>query len=174
MRDFLARILELAWRDGYPLGIKEIERIAGILAGGRAFNEQVMPWGTITVAADGSLFTFSPEITEWRGSPGTEVPFGNILTDTIEDCAANPRFRRFAAGVAAGVSACQASCPYFGVCGGGSPVNKLFEHGHLGATETAFCRLSTMAAADAFAVFAEARRGEGATRARQPAREAGP
>ena len=45
------------------------------------------------------------------------------------------------------------SCRYFGVCGGGAPVNKMFENRSLVSGETSFGRLSIQAAADALLKF---------------------
>jgi len=39
------------------------------------------------------------------------------------------------------VAACRAECPYFSVCGGGSPINKLTENGSFSSTRTVFCDL---------------------------------
>ena len=44
--------------------------------------------------------------------------------------------------------ACSASCEYFSVCGGGAPVNKLFENGTFTGTETSYCTLTQMVPTD--------------------------
>jgi uncharacterized protein len=48
----------------------------------------------------------------------------------------------------AGVDACRAGCEYFSICGGGAPMNKLSENGSFRSTQTTFCSLVQMAAAD--------------------------
>ncbi len=62
-------------------------------------------------------------------------------------------FRRATAEIAVGVAACKSQCRYFGVCGGGAPVNKYCELGSLSSTETNYCRLSVLASADALLSF---------------------
>src|SRR5262249_60238887 len=48
----------------------------------------------------------------------------------------------------AGLDACGAQCEYYSVCGGGSPVNKLFENGSFTGTTTSFCTLTQMVPTD--------------------------
>ena len=50
--------------------------------------------------------------------------------------------------IQAGTRACEAGCEYFSVCGGGSPVNKLFENGAFTGTATSFCTLTQMVPTD--------------------------
>jgi len=50
--------------------------------------------------------------------------------------------------IRAGVALCRAGCEYFSVCGGGEPVNKLFENGAFATTETTYCRMTKMRATD--------------------------
>ena len=47
-----------------------------------------------------------------------------------------------------GVEACAKSCEYFSVCGGGAPVNKLFETGSFTSTRTSYCTLTQMVPTD--------------------------
>ena len=84
--DFLAAILERAYAEGYPLHVREVERIATILTGSAASqNEQIEPWDTIVVAADGSVSTFSPEFTEVSAFGYRDFIFGNILEGSLQD-----------------------------------------------------------------------------------------
>ena len=48
----------------------------------------------------------------------------------------------------AGTQACERRCEYYSVCGGGSPVNKLFENGSFTGTTTSFCTLTQMVPTD--------------------------
>ncbi len=154
MTAFLVAILEQAYRDDYPLHIREIERIAQRLAGVElSENEQVEPWSALVVAVDGSVSTFSPEFMEVRASAYDNFVFGNILDGNLEDFAQAPAFLRADREVAQGVAACRNSCRYFAVCGGGNPVNKLSEKGDMTVTETDFCRLTTQTSADALLSF---------------------
>jgi uncharacterized protein len=147
---FLVDVMQRALRDGFPLQIREVERIAQILAGMTTVeNELVEPWAVIVVAADGSVSTFSPELMEAQAASYNNFVFGNVLDEDFEQFVNDACFRRSQRDVAAGVAACQATCRYFSVCGGGSPVNKLCEKGDLSAAETEYCRRSIQSPADA-------------------------
>jgi uncharacterized protein len=163
--DFLVHLLESAYRDGFPLRIREIDRVAQVLAGidsGAGENEQVEAWDALVVAADGSVSTFSPELTEVSAPQYSNFIFGNILTGDFDDFASEQAFRLAHAHVKAGIAKCRSECRYFEVCGGGSPVNKICEHNDLMATETTFCRYSIQTAADALFRFLSRRGGTAA------------
>jgi uncharacterized protein len=151
---FLAAMLERAYRDNFPLHIREVERIAQKLAGIELTeNEQVEPWAALVVAANGSVSTFSPEFMEVTAPAYDNFVFGNILEGDLEDFDRISTFLRASQEIAQGVKACRKSCRYFAVCGGGSPVNKLSEKGDMTVAETDFCRLTTQASADALLNF---------------------
>lgn len=152
--EFLRRILDLAFHDGYALHIREIERIAHILTdGGEADNEQVNPWDVIVVAANGDVTSFSPEFMELKSAAHNNFCFGNILESEFDDIVESAVFRSAHEEIRRGVELCRSTCRYFHVCGGGAPSNKMFENHSLESGETSFCRLSTQAAADAFVKF---------------------
>lgn len=73
---------------------------------------------------------------------------GNTRRDELDSVTSTPKFRRLADGVEDGIARCRQSCSYFGICGGGSPSNKLAEHGSFRSTETLHCRLTRKAVAD--------------------------
>jgi uncharacterized protein len=151
---FLVALLQQAYRDGFLLHIREVERIAQKLAGVElSENEQIEPWAAIVVAADGKVSTFSPEFMEVRAPEYGDFVFGNILEGDFPEFAETNVFQRCSRDVASGIAACRSACRYFGVCGGGSPVNKFSERGDLRATETEFCRLTTQTCADALLAF---------------------
>jgi uncharacterized protein len=167
---FLLTILELAYRDNFPLHIREVERIAQKLAGVElSENEQVEPWAAIVVAADGKVSTFSPEFMEMSAPEYNDFVFGNILEGDFPAFAKTDVFERCSSDVASGIAACKSTCRYFSVCGGGSPVNKYSERGDLRATETEFCRLTTQTAADALLTFIESRAAASSSFERTPA-----
>jgi uncharacterized protein len=159
MVEFLRKILTLAFCDGYSLHIREIERIAHVLADGAlADNEQVTPWDVIVVAANGDVTSFSPEFMELRSAAHNNFCFGNILENSFDDIVDGAVFKRTSKEIRNGVELCRRSCRYFDVCGGGAPSNKMFENNSLESGETSFCRLSTQAAADALIQFIRDRR----------------
>jgi uncharacterized protein len=151
---FLRRLVSLAFSESYPLHIRDIERIARVLAEeAPPYNEQVRSWDVIAVAANGDVTSFSPEFMELRSTEHDNFCFGNILRDSFDDLLDNTAFIKTANEIRAGVDLCRKSCRYFGVCGGGSPSNKMFENKSLASGETLFCRLSIQAAADALSEF---------------------
>ena len=152
--EFTVEIMQRAYRDGYPLHIREVERIARVMSGvDLAGNEQVEPWAAVVIAANGKVSTFSPEFMEVAAPAYGDFVFGNILDGDLDVFSRTDAFLRASRDVAAGIAACKASCRYFAVCGGGSPVNKLCETGSLRGTETDFCRLTVQPAADALLQF---------------------
>lgn len=75
--------------------------------------------------------------------------FGNVFTNTLTDIYTNPKFQQANADIQRGVQRCKETCSYFGVCGGGSPSNKLHENGTFDSTETMACRLQIKVPTDA-------------------------
>jgi uncharacterized protein len=141
--DFVRRIVALCRADGFALRVRELERISERLMQPCALpNEQVEPLGIVTFGAGGTVATYSPEMATWSESEGG--PALPALHD-IDGLLGDARWLRAAREIAAGVSACRASCPSFGVCGGGAPVNKYAETGSFAASETQSCRLSVKA-----------------------------
>jgi uncharacterized protein len=47
-----------------------------------------------------------------------------------------------------GMTMCQQTCEYFGVCGGGAGSNKYWENGTFASTETQACRFRIKAVTD--------------------------
>ena len=152
---FLFELLKRAFSEQYPLHIKEVERIANVMVGDAAHNEQVNPWDVVVVAANGDVTTFSPEFMEVRSPAHENFRFGNIVADEFPEMMKKQLVAKTHAQVARGVERCRATCDYFSICGGGAPANKFQETGTLESTETLFCRLSIQAAAEALRKFLE-------------------
>ena len=153
--EFLFSLLKRACLEQYPLHIKEVERIASVLAGGELNNEQVDAWQVLVVAANGDVTTFSPEFMEVRSKAHNNFNFGNILTDDFEQLFESSLVAITQAQIRRGVEHCKAQCQYFEVCGGGAPANKMQENGSLESSETVFCRMSVQPAAEAFRKFVQ-------------------
>ena len=107
----------------------------------------------LAVAANGDVTSFSPEFMEMKLPTYNNFCFGNILEDRFDDLIDNAVFKRTRDEIHRGVEICRGSCRYFGLCGGGAPVNKMFENKSLETGETSFCRLSIQSAADALINF---------------------
>ena len=82
--EFLLTLLKRAYAEQYPLHIKEVERIATVLAGGELNNELIDAWQVLVVAANGDVTTFSPEFMEVRSKAHHHFNFGNILKDDFD------------------------------------------------------------------------------------------
>src|SRR5437764_275534 len=113
-----------------------------------ARNIQTEPLAMLNVDSHGNVSSFSPELLGLRNAEYGDYLLGNINTDTLaqihEACVRSPLFRD----IQQGVEACARTCEYFSVCGGGAPVNKLFETGSFTGTRTSYCTLTQMVPTD--------------------------
>jgi uncharacterized protein len=148
---FLDRVMEHADASG-RLRIREESNLMALLQapnfGLLSGNDQNTPFAIVTVARDGTLSTFSPELAGLSHPRLGPYGLGNVKTATLAGILADPRWRALSSEVADGVEACAASCPYFRLCLGGAPSNKLAEKGSAAAVETLFCRLTQVAVAE--------------------------
>ena len=102
----------------------------------------------LNVDSHGNVSSFSPELLGLRNAAYADYLLGNIHTHSLaqihEACLRSALFRD----IQQGVEACAQSCEYFSVCGGGAPVNKLFETGSFTGTRTSYCTLTQMVPTD--------------------------
>jgi len=103
-------------------------------------NEQVRPFGILSVDWQGHFSTFSPEMLGVSTKEYGNFTFGKIPDNTLLDGLRSDNFLHANAAIAAGVERCRQDCGYFKLCGGGAPANKYFENGSFDSTETAYCR----------------------------------
>lgn len=131
--------------------IREIDSVLGALRsphfGKLGANCQNQAGRILTVAWDGSFYTFSPELAGVSHPQLGRLSLGNILFDSLPPQANGP-FDAQEAEIRAGVERCKAECKYFDLCLGGAPSNKLGENGSFNTSETRFCRLMQKAVAD--------------------------
>ena len=104
------------------------------------FNEQVRPFGIISVDWKGNFSTYSPELLGMSLEPYGEFCFGNVLRDHFADALETPKFRQVLVDIQTGIKRCAESCPYYGYCGAGAPANKYYENGSFASTQTLYCR----------------------------------
>lgn len=104
-------------------------------------DQQSLPWRIISVAVDGGVSTFSPELLGQGPDPSRFI-FGNVLTDSLSEIERKLGFLSMKAAIDEGVKLCRNSCEYFRYCGGGAPANKLAENGSFATTTTVFCQLT--------------------------------
>jgi len=148
-RRFMRRMFDLCRQDD-RLSVREFDEFAGLLQfdGDIGVNTQAQPLAIINVAADGDFSTFSPELLETPHVSNGGFRLGNVHTDRIGGVRRDLRALALFRDVEDGVEACRRECPYFAMCGGGAPSNKLTENGRLDSTETTYCRYTVQTLAD--------------------------
>jgi hypothetical protein len=112
--------------------------------GTRRGNTQTTPFGILSVAWDGHVSTFSPELLGTPHPAYGSFAFGDLAHQGLDETARDLRLRRIAREIARGVVRCRRECPYFAFCRGGAPANKLAEHGRFDGTATLFCQMTQM------------------------------
>ena len=148
---FLRRFWHAAREGGRVKFLREID-----LAIPRVFrpseaasrNIQTEPLAMLNVDSHGNVSSFSPELLGLKNEAYDDFLLGNInaqsLADIYKTCLDSALHRD----IQAGVAACSAACEYFSVCGGGAPVNKLFENGAFTSTRTSYCTLTQIVPTD--------------------------
>jgi uncharacterized protein len=143
------RFLRTFWRlarEGHR--IRFIREIDGMLP--RVFrpesqsfrNIQVEPFGMVNIDCKGNVSTFSPELLGLRNAQYHDFIIGNVHSSSLEEMRGSDPMQAMARDIAAGVDTCRRSCEYYSVCGGGAPVNKLFENDSFASGRTSFCDLT--------------------------------
>ncbi len=165
LRRFLLRFFERHAKAGEPFALRPLVQLRNSFADGliepehmtsasptrtldgiarprRNRNDQIEPLSILTVAADGGLSTYSPELIGNPASEFSDFVFGNVREGGPSLLLANAHFQRLRRKVNAGRRRCARTCGYFDFCGGGAPGNKYFETGRFDIAETLYCRLS--------------------------------
>ncbi|HTZ37372.1 MAG TPA: cyclophane-forming radical SAM/SPASM peptide maturase GrrM/OscB [Stellaceae bacterium] len=112
------------------------------------FNQLATPFAITSMDWAGNVATFSPELLGLKDERYDNFILGNVNRDRLVDLAERPLLARMKADIDAGIALCRERCQYFSVCGGGEPVNKLFENGSFATAETTYCRMTKMRATD--------------------------
>lgn len=145
IRAFWQRIYDRNVAMGQPLRIREFARALAAITSKtlpdrtRMGNDQARPFGIVSIDSGGNMSTFSPELLGATSDRFQSFVFSNICDSELIDVLASPLFTQVAREVAEGVAMCASSCDYFRFCGGGAPVNKLYENGTFASTETMYC-----------------------------------
>jgi uncharacterized protein len=112
------------------------------------FNQLTEPFAVTSMDWRGNIATFSPELLGLKNAEYDDFIIGNVNRETLAEMAQRPLLARMLTDIRAGVALCRERCEYFSVCGGGEPVNKLFENGGFASAETTYCRMTKMRATD--------------------------
>jgi uncharacterized protein len=148
MKAFFERMHSLQKACGGRVSIREFDRAYQSIAlssnddgeNGYKHNDQVVPFGIISVDHEGKFSTFSPELLAMKSETYGDFFFGNMETQDIRDALESEKFQKVFADIETGVRQCAESCEYYAFCGGGAPSNKYYENGSFASTETMFCR----------------------------------
>ncbi len=103
-------------------------------------NEQVRPFGILSIDWRGNFSTYSPELLGLTLDPYGEFSFGSVHETHLSDAIQTPKFQQVLTDIQAGVERCRTECAYFDLCGGGAPANKYFENGGFATSATQYCR----------------------------------
>lgn len=145
VRGFWAELTE-AWAADPRIGLREVEWTLHYLrATLHGEHDTVLPRRrdpVPTVAHDGRVVVFSPELAGFDHAPGYgDFALGNVRDRSLAQIVAGAAHPSgWVAEYLAGVERCRRRCPYFGFCGGAHASNRYFELGRFDATETEHCR----------------------------------
>lgn len=145
---FFRRLFERQRAEGGRVRIREFDSALNRILGGREKlaerlvyeNEQVRPFGILSVDWQGNFSTYSPELLGLKSAGYGDFSFGNIFATHFPQAVETEKFKRVLGDIQRGVERCRAECRYFDVCGGGAPANKYFENGAFDSTETLYCK----------------------------------
>ncbi|HEX7733292.1 MAG TPA: cyclophane-forming radical SAM/SPASM peptide maturase GrrM/OscB [Ktedonobacteraceae bacterium] len=148
---FIQRLLALNEQSPDPLVIREINHLLDLIqASELSVHAQTnVPMAILNFDCDGNFSTFSPELLGISHPLYGNFHFGNVFEHELTTIYTHPTFRRVWQEIQEGVRQCARTCPYFKICGGGSPSNKLHENGTFASTETMNCRLQIQVPTDA-------------------------
>ncbi|MGO8163913.1 cyclophane-forming radical SAM/SPASM peptide maturase GrrM/OscB [Rhizobium ruizarguesonis] len=150
-RRFMDSVIERSIKSR-AFRIREISGVWNALVdpgfGTRLSNDQNGPFRIVTITTDGSIYTFSPELAGQRDHRLGSFAIGNVHRESLDQVLATEHFQKLWQEIRAGVENCRKGCPYFRLCLGGAPANKLAEHGRMDVDETMMCRLSVKATAE--------------------------
>lgn len=149
-RSFMRRIAELQEEDP-TIQVRELENMRRHLTASPTAQVKKIDnraGAILNINVDGNVTTFSPELLGQFHSHYGRFFWGNVHTDSWEQFAKNAQCQQARVDIEAGIELCRKRCPYFAVCGGGCPSNKLAEHGTFVAAETAKCRFKIQTVAD--------------------------
>jgi uncharacterized protein len=148
---FLERTLEHSITAGGRYQIRELASALRLIAQGLPQytwrgepwpeNAQTIPFRIITVGWNGDFSTFSPELLGQSSAEFEHFVLGNVVRSGFLQAATTPGFLKMWHLIREGTAVCRQTCAYFQYCGGGAPVNKLYENGSFASAETLYCRI---------------------------------
>lgn len=140
--DFLEVVFRLSLRDGRVTFRELVNFVRPFVQGTTDENSEATPGAILSFSWNGKIGTYSPELLTLRSEVYGDFGQGDVHTTSIESVLARLCEGAIGRDIRQGVAACHSACDHFAVCGGGSPSNKLGEHGRLDTGETAQCRFA--------------------------------
>ena len=140
-----------AWSSRTGIRVREFEAMKDLIVLGDergARNTQNEPFAILAIACDGQICTFSPELLGLRHPNWESFSIGHVHSSSMADLLKSKRLLDLGSQINEGTDMCRRSCPYFALCGGGAPVNKLYENGTFASTQTRHCRSTVMTVAN--------------------------
>lgn len=149
-KHFFMRLLELQAAAETPLFLREVDtimtRIQFLTRPVQSMEN--IPMLMLSFDYRGNVSTFASELLTMSHPHLGNFHLGNIHEKTLEEMRSSEKLAQINAEIRRGVTQCQQTCHYFAFCGGGSPANKLSEHGTFACTETMQCQLKVQTAID--------------------------
>lgn len=140
LRAWIADLYDLALADP-TCWIRELaEAMTAAQSGRPGRNSLTRPFAIVSVDWRGRFSTFSPELLTVKDPTWGDFLFGDVHDGPVTATLRSPKLQAVKAAIEAGNQTCRETCPYFDGCLGGTPSNKLAEHGTFEATETLSCR----------------------------------
>jgi uncharacterized protein len=126
-----------------PLKVREFETLESLIynRNGAARDSENVCGSILAVSANGELAIFAPEPLGLRQERWQSFAIASIDPVNRTVVFHDGRLLALKREIDAGVARCRGDCPYYTVCGGGRPVNKIFETGAFDASDTRECRL---------------------------------
>jgi uncharacterized protein len=161
---FFERLIELNEREKHTT-VRELDFFFGNIRHGSqahpVLSTENVAFRIIAIDVDGNISSFSPELLTMKHERFKDFRFGNVVDTPIASIAMNEKFLAIESEIRAGVERCERDCTYYQLCGGGAPVNKLYETGRFDTTETLYCRLKVQELAEVVMRSFESRYGIG-------------
>ncbi len=149
LKNFLERMFQLQLKNNGLMLIREFRSAFDALMNNtndpyptsmkRGINGQYQPYNILSVWANGSFSTFSPELSTQKCEEYGDFVFGNVFNNSFEEAIQTEKFKTISTAIYNGLQKCK-SCKYYNFCGGGLPGNKFYEHKTFDVAETTLCK----------------------------------
>ena len=150
LQEFVRRVWVLAKQNADKIKLREFELLARVIYSGERirYTEVNHPFAAVNIDSSGNFSTFDPEMLPATIHPYGNLILGNVLHDSFESVCQSEKFLWIHRDMQSGIQKCVESCPYFGVCGGGTGGSKYWENGTFNSSQTQACRNRTQIVTD--------------------------